>query len=278
MKNKKVFALALIFALFGAFLGSKVFAAGEAKYTTNVQGKARTYLVYQPQVCKTKACPVLFMFHGLNSTAVATTSSYYNWQSTADKNGFLVIYPESLTLPAKDVKWGRWIIYRNYDPAGKHWDIANISLPLAQRYNTQDIKFVNKIISELGVKYQIQQNKIFATGHSYGAFFSYYAATCLPTKIRAFASHSGGFISYYGFSFPISSRNAKASPYYKTPGMVLSSPKDPAVPHRYSLNLINELKAKYQTNQLVKLADNLGHNWDATKNQAQWNFFLANSK
>ena len=70
-------------------------------FTTKVDGQNRTYLVYEPAGCETKACPAIFMFHGYGSNATEAASQYYNWQSTADQNDFIVVYPDSLTIPKK---------------------------------------------------------------------------------------------------------------------------------------------------------------------------------
>lgn len=239
---------------------------------TTVQSKERVYMVYQPEACVNKSCPVLFMFHGLNGTAQQTADNY-GWKETADKNGFLAVFPESLTVARKDVKIWRWTVYPNYDPAGKHWDIALITLPTSQRYNTQDVEFVSKMISELRTSYNIDIARVYATGHSYGAFFSYYVAQCLPDKITAFAESSGGYVSYYGYAFPLPARNARTNSAYLMPGMMLHSKADRTVNYQWSVNLSNELRTKGHPYKLVTLADSFGHNWDMAQNQTQWDFF-----
>lgn len=239
---------------------------------TTVQSKERTYLVYQPEACVNKSCPALLMFHGLNGTAQQAADNY-GWKTTADANGFIAVFPESLTLPKKDVKIFGWTVYPNYDPAGKHWDIALITLPISQRYNTQDVEFVSKMISELKTSYNIDTTRVYATGHSYGAFFSYYVSQCLPDKITAFAESSGGYVSYYGYAFPIPARNAKTNASYLMPGMLLHSKTDTTVQYQWSVNLSKELVAKGHPYKFVTLADSFGHNWDMAQNQAQWDFF-----
>lgn len=239
---------------------------------TTVQSKERVYMVYQPEACVNKSCPALLMFHGLGGTAERAANDY-GWKETADVNGFIAVFPESLTIPKKDVKIWNWTVYPNYDPAGKHWDIALITLPLSQRYKTQDVEFVSMIISELKTNYNIDATRVYTTGHSYGAFFSYYAAQCLPDKITAFAESSGGYVSYYGFAFPIPARNARTNSAYSMPGMMLHSKTDRTVNYQWSVNLSNELRSKGHPYKLVTLADSFGHNWDMAQNQAQWDFF-----
>lgn len=239
---------------------------------TTVQNKERAYMVYQPEACVNKSCPALLMFHGLDGTAQQAADNY-GWKETADKNEFIAVFPESLTIPRKDVRFWNWTVYPNYDPAGKHWDIALITLPPSKRYTTQDVEFVSKMISELKADFNIDAARVYATGHSYGAFFSYYVAQCLPDKITAFAESSGGYIGYYGFAFPVPARNAKINPAYKMPGILLHSKTDKTVNYQWSVNLSRELNAKGHPYKFVTLANSFGHGWDAAQNQVQWDFF-----
>ena len=110
-----------------------------------------------------------------------------------------------------------------------------------------------KMIDEVNMNYKICKRIFFTTGHSYGAFFSYYISMSLPDKITAFASHSGGYIKYFmNYDFPISARNAKNNPAYLMPGIILHSPKDTTVSYQWSVNLTNEMKAKSQPYQLCE--------------------------
>jgi poly(3-hydroxybutyrate) depolymerase len=269
---RKTYLVAVLVALMLLLLPTSSQATGKLDTkTTTVQNKTRTYLVYVPETCANTSCPALFMFHGLNGTAQQAADNY-GWKETADKNGFIAVFPESLTIPKKDVKIFGFNVYPNYDPAGKHWDIALITLPLSQRYTTQDVEFVSKMISELGIDYKILTNQVYATGHSYGAFFSYYVTQCLVGKIKAFAESSGGYVSYYGYAFPIPALNAKLNTSYKTPGILLHSQKDATVSYQWSVNLSKELASKGHSYKFVTLADSFGHDWDPAQNQVQWDF------
>jgi len=243
--------------------------------TTTIQNKTRTYYVYQPEACKTKSCPLVIMFHGLGGDAAGAAGDAYGWKETADQNSFVAAFPESLTLPAKTVKFFMWSY--TYDPAGKHWDIPLVTLSSSKRYCatcSQDVEFTQKMIGEIQTNFNTLSSHVFATGHSYGAFFSYFVSMCLP-EIKAFASHSGGLVSYYGFWFPGAVK--KATTTWKMPGLVLSSPGDTTVDHNWSITLDRELGAKGHPHELVKLDKALGHAWDKTKNQYQWDFFVKNS-
>jgi predicted esterase len=239
-----------------------------------VQGKNRLYFVYEPASCKSKECSMLFMFHGLGGTANDAANNY-DIQELADQNSFVAVFPESLPyLPGKDIAFGDWVVYDDYDKVGKKWDIAHIQLPLEERYYTQDVEFVEEMIDAVDAEYDILKSQIFTTGHSYGAFFSYYVAMSLPEKIVAFGAHSGGLANFAGdWAFPIPVRSADE---YKIPGIILYSPGDTTVDPQYSVDLVEEMELKGQTAELVTLPDGLKHKWDESKNQYQWDFFMDN--
>jgi predicted esterase len=245
-----------------------------------VENKNRKYLIYQPASCKTKQCPLLIMFHGFGGKAEdVANNNVYGWQDGADENEFVVVFPDSLSnLPAKDLEVFGFVVANDYDLSGKKWDIANIGLPLQQRYWTQDVDFVEKIINKMVNDYNVDSSEVFSSGISYGGYFSYYVATSLPNKIKAFATTAAGLQKYepgwgLSFIFPIPARDVAD---YQTPGIVLYSSTDPAQP-LFSVNLINELDSNGQTSSLIVLPDEIGHAWDKTKNQKQWDFFMENN-
>ncbi|MBT5022835.1 hypothetical protein HOK51_01080 [Candidatus Woesearchaeota archaeon] len=252
--------------------GSCNYAGELTQHFLNIEGKNRMYLVYEPHICKTQSCSLLIMFHGHGGTA-NNAANNYDWKNTADQNEFVAVFPESLdNLPGKDIKFGDWVIMEDYDLVGKKWDIAHVSLPLDQRYWTQDVEFTEQIIDTVNSEFDIEENKIFTTGHSYGAIFSYYIAACLPDKIAAFASHSGGLYTFMGsINWPIPARNVNE---YNTPGMVIYSPGDNTIPPDTSIAMYDELIAKGQTAQIIQLPNSIGHKWDKSKNQVQWDFFI----
>ena len=62
------------------------------KHSINVNGTKRSYLSYQPPSANTNL-PVVIMYHGGGGTATTSIEST-NWQQTADKYGFLIVFPE----------------------------------------------------------------------------------------------------------------------------------------------------------------------------------------
>ena len=240
------------------------------EHTVNVnfnnQVKDRKYLVYEPAACKDKECSLLFMFHGLGGNYQQAAGNYYSWQATADENGFMVAFPDSLTLEAKNYGSAS-------DPAGKHWDITPLSFSA-----TQDTKFVEEMINEIDSEYDVDKSSVFSTGHSYGGYFSYYLNFALPNKFKAFATHSAGLMPFnvYGFTvyWPAASKSSGSAG--NTPAMIIYSDGDNVAPKLYSDTLESQMSAKGHTS--VKQKSTItGHAWDKSMNQEQWDFFMANS-
>ena len=121
------------------------------KYTTiKVGGKDRKFGYYVPaSYDKKNPTPLLFMFHGLGGnisekSGGSAENSYYGWQTTAHKNGFIVLFPDSLQ--------GKF---------GKHWDI-----PMNGRGKSKDLKFIDALLKWSKKNYNISKTQIFTTGHS----------------------------------------------------------------------------------------------------------------
>lgn len=252
--------------------GSCLYDGTLTEHHMAIKSKDRMYFVYEPSSCKTKACPLLFMFHGLNGNAKDdATSDMYSWKSIADTNGFIVAYPDSLTLPEKNY-------FGNKDPAGKHWDIT----PLVFE-KTQDVEFTESMITAIDNSYDIDPAKVYATGMSYGGYFSYYVAMALPTKIKAYGVHSAGLQKYKILDLPGESQDvyvywpsepASAASIGKKPAIILYSCDDTTSPEIYSLELQSALASKGHTPiSMNKIVPCIGHTWDKTKNQMQWDFF-----
>lgn len=272
---KRVFLLATIALLLSTLFVSSAYAGTGTmkKYFTTVDTKAREYLIYQPLACKAKQCPLVIMFHGMGGTADLAASAFYNWQATSDQNGFVVAFPESLTIPPKS------IFGYQYDPpasafvSNKHWDIAPITSPFAA---TQDTHFTEAIINETAANYNILLSHIYATGHSYGGFFAYNVAMVLKDKIVAFSAGNAGMAKYFGFSWPAYPLAAGTNP---VPGYIIYSANDTITPDypTYSVNLYNAMKAQGHPAVLDEIVPGIAHLWDPSRNQKIWNFFLANS-
>jgi len=143
-------------------------------------------------------------------------NSYYGWQTSAHENGFIVLFPESSGY-------------------FKTWDLGGGG-------SSSDLSFVDDMIDWASTNYNISTSQIFTTGHSWGAYFSYYVATFRSDDIAAFGAHSGGL----GGAFFLGNTPSVPTGPNPTPalnGIVLHAVDDGIVPYSNSQNLYDGLLA-----------------------------------
>jgi polyhydroxybutyrate depolymerase len=137
-----------------------------------VGGLKRNYLVHVPVALpKDKAVPVVLVFHG-GSGDGAGTERITRFSALADREGFLVVYPNGI---------------------GKNWNDGRIfagSEP--HRRNIDDVAFIARVIDAVAWEHPIDPKRIYATGISNGGIFSHYLAAHLSSRIAAIAPVVGG--------------------------------------------------------------------------------------
>ena len=229
-------------------------------YTT-INGRNFGYYVpesYDPST----PTPLLFMFHGMGGNSSeqsggSAENGYYGWQTTAHENEFIVLFPESLGF-------------------FKTWDLGGGG-------TSSDLYFVDDMIDWADTNYNISTSQIFTTGHSWGAYFSYYVARYRSDDIAAFATHSGGL----GGSFFLGSTPPVPTGPSPTPtlnGIVLHAVDDGLVPYSNSQDLYDDLLASGHNvyddgigDDGIIEVDGWGpdnHRYRLQHNQTQWDFFL----
>jgi polyhydroxybutyrate depolymerase len=141
-------------------------AAAERKVMTwTVDGTKRQAIVYSPSKSSGKA-PLVFSFHGHGDTAL-------NFEGVGLQDAWpeaVVIYPQGLASP-RDGAPG-W-----QNEAGLDGD--------------RDLKLVDQVIVELHKTFSIDDSRIYATGFSNGARFSYLLWAVRPKLFAAFGPVAG---------------------------------------------------------------------------------------
>ena len=148
----------------------------QVKSIKTKEGK-RKYLVYLPkdyQENSKKNFPIIFNFHGGGMTG-AEQMFYSEMNKTADKHGFIVVYPTG-----KNLDW-------------------NVGFEMSYKNGTDDIGFVKAILDSLKKDYRIDQKSIYACGLSRGGFFTHRIASELPEIFAAIASVSGPLPDSVGY-------------------------------------------------------------------------------
>ncbi|MCH2118356.1 MAG: PEP-CTERM sorting domain-containing protein [Pirellulales bacterium] len=237
-------------------------AAGYSPDYTTINGRDFGYYVpesYDPLA----PAPLLFMFHGMGGNSSeqsggSAENGYYGWQTSAQQNGFIVLFPES----------------KGYF---KTWN-------LGAGGTSSDLDFVDDMIDWATANYNINTSQIFTTGHSWGAYFSYYVARYRSDDIAAFAAHSGGLggVSFLGSTPPVPTG---PSPTPTLNGIVLHAVDDGLVPYSNSQDLYDDLLANGHNvyddgigNDGIIEVDGWGpdnHRYRLQHNQTQWDYFLS---
>jgi polyhydroxybutyrate depolymerase len=151
------------------------FQAGAAVSEHNLLhgGRERRFVVHLPRGYHgTKPLPVVLGFHGGGGRA-ESFQRQSRMNEVSDRNGFMAVYPDGT---------GRARLYT--------WN-AGTCCGLAMRENVDDVGFVRAMIEELSKLYHIDRGRIFATGISNGAMFTYRLACEASDLIAGIGPVSG---------------------------------------------------------------------------------------
>lgn len=133
--------------------------------------QTRKYLLYVPNNVKADA-PVVISLHGAGGT-VTTTSHDPDFNSIADKDGFIVAYPQGLdtTFPG----------------------LGGMKAPGWSSYGEEnfDTDFLKAVIEDIASKYTIDRKRLYCCGFSNGGMMTYTMANTCSHIFAAFAAISG---------------------------------------------------------------------------------------
>jgi polyhydroxybutyrate depolymerase len=146
---------------------------GNNALTLMHQTRSRRYNVYVPaSIQPGTRTPLVFDFHG-NGGSAAQERSSSGWQQKADREGFLVVYP---------------------DGVGGAWNVGNCCGE-ALSGNVDDVGFTRAIIEAVKASACIDPKRIFATGLSNGAGLTHRLACEAADVIAAIAAASADLVT-----------------------------------------------------------------------------------
>ena len=139
----------------------------------------RTFKLHVPASYSpnTKTALVIAL-HGYTSSATDIENGI-GLNEKADKEGFIVVYPNGLRYPWTASNPQAWNAGGPYEG----WT-----------QGTDDVGFIDQMIELICKYYTIDRNKIYVTGHSNGSFMTYRLGYELSNKIAAIATHSGQMV------------------------------------------------------------------------------------
>ena len=145
--------------------------------STTVVSTARAYSKFIPSsYSKDTSLPLVVLLHGYGATG-ALQESYMKFESVAEKNKFILVYPDGMV-----------------DSSGKQfWNATDACCDFFSA--VADDVYLLSILKEMESNYSIDAKRIYFVGHSNGGFMSYRMACKYPDRIAAIASLAGA--SYF---------------------------------------------------------------------------------
>lgn len=157
-----------------------------------VAGVRRDALVYRPASAGS-APPLLIFYSGTGATLSYNTADEIGreWlQSFADNEGVLLVFP----VPQVQ-SHGDW---DNHSSGTPYWQTAdaegNSAAVSANPDTNPDLLLSRALIRESIVRWGADAQRVYVSGFSNGAMFSYFVAVSLAERVAAFAETGGGLI------------------------------------------------------------------------------------
>ena len=164
----------------------------------------REYLIYIPSSYDpNSATPILLAFHGFGGY-----SQYFintaDFRSLADQFNFIAVYPQGLIC-------GGGTTWNTNPPGGDN------------KCSQDDIGFFAALLNEISGNYNIDSSKVFLTGYSNGADFSYSLACYQSSLVTAIAPVSG--------LMPMVDASSECQPSHATSVMIFNGTNDYSRPY-----------------------------------------------
>lgn len=128
-------------------------ASGSEEFTLVSGGIARTYRVHTPAGLPPEA-PLVVMLHGGGGSA-AVAEQYYGWDQEADREKFVVAYPDGL------------------GPVEPAWNTGGGCCGYPARNDIDDVRFIQDMVAAIGSRIPLDDRRIYAAGISNGGIMAY---------------------------------------------------------------------------------------------------------
>jgi polyhydroxybutyrate depolymerase len=129
-------------------------------------GQSRTYLLHLPPAAtRLSPTPLVMAFHGWPMTA-QQMSSLTRLSVTADAHGFAVVFPQGV---------------------GNSWSVPGGLATPAQKAGIDDVAFVRALLETIVPQYQLDPNRVVATGISNGGHLAEALGCAVADRLAAIA-------------------------------------------------------------------------------------------
>jgi polyhydroxybutyrate depolymerase len=152
--------------------GKAIVFPGDHRFSLHHQGIERWYRVHVP-----RSSPVVLAFHGGGGNMdVQANDSYYGLLSQSERSGHVLVFPNGYSRLSSG-KFATWN--------------AGSCCGQAQKRNVDDVGFVRAVLADVSRRLPIDRDRVFATGMSNGAMFSYRLACEMADTFTAIAAVAG---------------------------------------------------------------------------------------
>jgi polyhydroxybutyrate depolymerase len=163
----------------GGRLGQQINLLGPGSHLIDIHygGIGRSYIVHvPPNASGASALPAILNFHGAGTNA-EQQERYSGMDATADRDGFVVVYPNGTGRGTRALTWN-----------------AGGCCGAAARNNVDDVGFIRAVLDDLATRIHIDRARVYATGMSNGAMMAYRLGVEAADRIAAIAPVEGGLM------------------------------------------------------------------------------------
>lgn len=154
---RRIKSLGLVLVLIPLLAPTSLFAKGKTTKETLLSGnKKRSYYLFVPEKIS-KPVPLVVLLHGSTRNGLSLIEK---WDKLADKEGFIVVGPDS-------------------DDAAK-WSLG-----------PDGPDYLRDVVEELKTNYPVDSKRVYLFGHSGGAIFALFMALIQSEYFAAVAVHAG---------------------------------------------------------------------------------------
>jgi polyhydroxybutyrate depolymerase len=155
---------------------------GSSEHAIRVDGRDRTYRAYRPASLPSgEPVALVVMLHGGFGSADQAEEAY-GWDAEADREGFVVAYPDGL---------------------GRAWAVGGGCCGQSGRTGVDDVAFAEAMVAQVSDRLPIDPARIYATGISNGGMLAYRLA-CDSTVFAAIGPDSATLLGPCDDPAPIS--------------------------------------------------------------------------
>lgn len=139
-------------------------------------GRTRTYHLYVPSELPAGPVPLLIALHGGTGSG-SQFQSNSGFDQLAEANGLLVVFPDGVGIGRNEDRLRTWN--------------GGYCCGTAAKRGVDDVGFIDSLIDVIVAEYDIDPDRVFATGHSNGGIMSYRLACELADRIVAIGLQAG---------------------------------------------------------------------------------------